>query len=895
MNVSKIEDNLQALIANLDEESFIYDLLLAYGLSKSAITRLKTGSYNVASSQGEVLWKKKVFFNKVVGQDLHAAIDGYRRDPSVTRHSPRFIIVTDFKTLLAVDTKTDDTLDIALAELNRHYDFFLPWAGREKAQVQIENPADVKAAGRMAQLYDEICKDNPYTTDAELHALNVFLCRLLFCFFAEDTEIFKEQACFTNALKNQTQEDGSDVSQHLERLFEVLSLPEDDPKRKKHPVFLQAFPYVNGGLFKDEFKAPQFSKKSRKLLMDSGDLDWSAINPDIFGSMMQAVVHRGQRASLGMHYTSVPNIMKVIEPLFLNELREELDKAEGDIKKLEKLHKRIQNIKVFDPACGSGNFLIIAYKELRRLEMNIFEAMREASGQQKFAVPMTQIQLTQFYGIEIDDFAHEIATLSLWLAEHQMNVEFKDAFGVVNPSLPLKPGGNIVCENATRIDWETVCPIGLNNEIYVLGNPPYQGSKLQSNKQKSDMDALFREIENYKNLDYISCWFYRGARYIQGNSTKLAFVTTNSICQGEQVSMLWPHIFRMGLEINFAYASFKWTNNAKNNAGVTCAIVSLSQSSKRQKALYVDGLKYQCENINAYLAAAPNVFIEKSNRPISNFPTITKGSKPIDDGNLIYSDEEYQKLILEYPIAKQYMRKMIGSSEYIQGFHRWCIWLNEETISEARTIKPFLERFHLVEKFRLESQRPATQELAKYPHRFAEVRHQDFTAIIIPEVSSERREYIPIGFVDSDTIITNLAFAVYNPETWIMGVVSSKMHMAWMRQVCGRLEGRYRYSSVLCYNTFPFPLISQKKQDNITTHVFDVLSEREKYPEKTLAELYEPNEMPDGLREAHRQLDIAVEQCYRIKPFTSDEERLEYLFKLYEEMTQSEQREHQHA
>jgi hypothetical protein len=888
MNVTKIEENLQALIANIDEESFIYDLLLAYGLSKSAITRLKTGSYNVASGNGEVLWKKKVFFKQVTGQDLHAAIDGYRREASIARHSPRFIIVTDFSTLLAVDTKTDDTLDIPLAELNRHYDFFLPWAGREKAQVQIENPADVKAAGRMAQLYDEICRDNPYNTDAELHALNVFLCRLLFCFFAEDTEIFKEQACFTNSLKNQTQEDGSDVSQHLERLFEVLSLPENDPKRKKYPAFLQAFPYVNGGLFKDEFKAPSFSKKSRKLLLDSGDLDWSAINPDIFGSMMQAVVHRGQRASLGMHYTSVPNIMKVIEPLFLNELREELDKAEGDIKKLEKLHNRIQNLKIFDPACGSGNFLIIAYKELRRLEMDIFQAMQDASGQQKFAVPMTSIQLTQFYGIEIDDFAHEIATLSLWLAEHQMNVEFKDAFGVVNPSLPLKPGGNIVCENSTRIDWETVCPIDKETEIYLLGNPPYLGSSNQDAKKKADMAVVFQGIQNYKNLDYIACWFLKGSKYIQGTKAQLAFVSTNSICQGEQVDLLWPHIFRKDIEISFAHRSFKWQNNAKHNAGVTVVIIGLRNTSKRAKPLYYGPLVQFVENITPYLSSGKNIIVRKRSQPISNLPEMTYGNKAVDGGNLILLPNEMKELISAYPDSHKFFKKLVGSNEFINGQERWCLWIPEDSLDEALKIPPIVSRIQLVKEMRLASRDAGANQLAQRPYQFRDFIATTTSSVIIPSVSSERREYIPAGFIDSNTVINNLAFAVYEAAPWIFAVISSKMHNVWVRAVAGRLEERIRYSNVLCYNTFPFPTISAKQQDMLTTHVFNIIEEREKHPEKTIAQLYDPDKMPAGLQEAHKQLDIAVEQCYRIKPFVSDEERLEYLFKLYEEMTNSE-------
>jgi len=898
MNVSKIEENLQALIANLDEASFIYDLLLAYGLSKSAITRLKTGSYNVANAQDEVLWKKKVFFKTVMGKDLHAAIDGYRRDTSVTRHSPRFILVTDFKTFLAVDTKTDDTLDIPIQELSRYYDFFLPWAGREKAPIQIENPADRRAAERMAVLYDEIFKDNPFNPEKEpkkAHALNVFLCRLLFCFFAEDTEIFKEQACFTNSLKNQTQDDGSEVRQHLERLFDVLSLKEDDPKRKKYPAFLQVFPWVNGGLFEKHLEAPQFSKKSRKLLLESGDLDWSAINPDIFGSMMQAVVHRGQRASLGMHYTSVPNIMKVIEPLFLNELREELEKAEGDIKKLEKLHKRIQNIKVFDPACGSGNFLIIAYKELRRLEMDIFQTMQDASGQQKIAVPLTSIKLTNFYGIEIDDFAHEIAILSLWLAEHQMNVEFKEAFGVINPSLPLKPGGNIVCKDATRTNWESICSKD-ESEIYLLGNPPYLGAGLQNEKQKSDMALVFEGIEGYKNLDYIACWFFKGAKYIRDTKIQLAFVTTNSISQGVQVSLLWPHIFSQGLEIGFAYQSFKWTNNAKGNAGVTCSIIGIRHKSNNYKYIFKDNIQSLANNINPYLVASKtNTILRKRSTPISNLPKMDRGNGPVDGGNLLLSSEEKKELLSKYPESGEFLRKIMGATEFTNGIERWCLWIEDSQLDKALKIPLIAERLKQVTKMRRNSPKLPTQKLASSPHRFGEIRHKDLNSIIAPRHGSDRREYMPFGFLSPDVIVSDAAQVIYTNEVYVFGVISSKIHLCWIKASCGKIKEDPRYSSLLGYNNFPIPNLSEKQKTNITTHVFDVLSEREKHPEKTIAQLYDPDEMPNGLREAHRQLDVAVEQCYRIKPFTSDEERLEHLFKLYEEMTQNEQKELQHA
>ncbi len=543
MNIEKIETTLQKLVANLIEETFIYDLLRAYRLPKASITRLQKGDYNKSVKPGEILWKKKLFFRKETTRDLHDLIDSMKSDLAITRYHPRFIIVTDFCNLLALDCKTGDTLDIAIKELGKHYDFFLPWAGMEKAQLQSENPADIKAAERMGRLYDILLKENPATDDAARHHLNIFLSRLLFCFFAEDTGIFSEDQ-FTRAIASHTVQDGSDLQRYLQKLFRVLSVED----RSKYPQYLQNFPYVNGGLFAEEHPVPQFGVRSRKIILECGKLNWKEINPDIFGSMIQAVVHSDQRANLGMHYTSVVNIIKVIEPLFLNDLHADLKKAGTSKKKLNRLLERLKNIRIFDPACGSGNFLIIAYKKLCQLEIEIFKHLY---GQQRSFRFLSNIKLSQFYGIELDDFAHETAKLSLWLAEHQMNLAFKEVFGDAKPTLPLQDGGHIVCDNATRLDREEVCPKDEGAEIYILGNPPYLGSSMQSKGQKEDMAAVFEGINGYKNLDYIACWFLVGARYIYNFNSQLAFVSTNSISQGEQVAMLWPHIFSLDFSAAF--------------------------------------------------------------------------------------------------------------------------------------------------------------------------------------------------------------------------------------------------------------------------------------------------------------------------------------------------------
>ena len=599
MNISQIESNVYALVSGLSSgvfstKNFLYELLLAYGHRSQSVTRLKSGERNLASRDNsarddEVIWKRHVYFKHVDGPELHSVIDQMRNEKLVATNKVRFVIVTNLDQLLAVDTKTSNTLDISLADLPKQFDFFLPWASMEKAVYQGENPADVKAAEKMAKLFDLIKGDNfdevsSLNTEA-LHNLNVFLTRILFCFFAEDTGIFADNQ-FSLAVKSHTHDDGSDVSEYLNRLFGVLNT--SGPDRGQLPDYLANFPYVNGGLFTDNIITPVFSRKSRRMLIECGDdLDWSNINPDIFGSMIQAVVHPDQRGGMGMHYTSVSNIMKVIEPLFLDDLYQELDKVERSVTKLQKLQQRLSHIKIFDPACGSGNFLIIAYKELRKLEMEVLKRLQELELEKtgQISQPFSVIKLSQFYGIELDDFAHEVAILSLWLAEHQMNVEFKDEFGEANPSLPLQKGGQIVAGNALIVDWSDVCPNSDTDQVFVLGNPPYLGDKMQSDAQKKELEEIFKGIKNSKAVDYITGWFLKASRYISGTD-QFSFVTTNSICQGIQVSLLWPHIFKNGLEIGFAHTSFSWSNSAKNNAAVICSIIGVRAVSTSAKYLF---------------------------------------------------------------------------------------------------------------------------------------------------------------------------------------------------------------------------------------------------------------------------------------------------------------------
>jgi hypothetical protein len=885
MNIAQIANNLQQLVKTFHAESFIYDLLLAYGQPRASIKRMQEGGLNLSKVEGEIAWKKKLFFKAVHGEDLHELIADLTKNGKALKHDPRFVVLTDYTHLLAIDTKTKDTLDIAILDIAKHFDFFLPWAGMEKAQYQNENPADVKAAEKMAKLYDDIKKDNPTTTSAEVHNLNVFLSRLLFCFFAEDTGIF-EKSQFTNAISSHTQQDGSDLNTYLDTLFEVMNT--EQSKRTNLPNYLNAFPYVNGGLFRNKHTAPTFTRKSRQTIIDCGELDWSAINPDIFGSMIQAVITPEHRGGLGMHYTSVPNIMKVIEPLFLHELYEEFETATSASsvsekkKKLNILLQRLWNIKIFDPACGSGNFLIIAYKELRKLEMKIFKAMN--------ILDYSEISLGNFYGIELDDFAHEVAILSLWLAEHQMNQVFFKEFGRTKPALPLKETGNIVHGNATRLDWEIVCPKTRNGgtepaEVYILGNPPYLGYVMQSEFHKSDMAHVFRKDCDYKKLDYISCWFYKSCLYFNNSlNHKVAFVSTNSITQGEQVSILWNLLFTLKIEIFFAHTTFKWNNNAKQNAGVSVVIVGLRKVTQSPKYLFTNKLKLQADNINSYLASAPNIIVEKRQRPISAFPIMMKGSQPTDDGNLLLSRIEKDTLIENYTELKRLIKPFIGAKEYIRGEDRYCIWIEEADLKLVNGIPEIKERLKKVILSRLKSTKESTKALAHIPHKFGEIRYFKKSGILVPTISSERREIIPIGIINENTIVSNTAQVVYDYPIYLFGIISSKMLLEWVKSVGGKFKTDYIFSSTLCYNTFPFPNITDIQKKELEKHVYNVLAEREAHSEKTLAQLYDPDKMPDGLREAHRQNDLAVERCYRSKPFESDEERLEYLFKLYELM-----------
>lgn len=885
MNSYEIEQNVKLIIENFSKENFLYDLLLAYGISKTSITRLKSGDFNLSKVEGEILYKKKIFFKQQPADKLLSSIESLAKEERILKHSPRFAVVTDYKNLVAKDLKLGKNLDISIKDLPNHYAFFLPLAGSEVYHSTNDNEADRNAAYKMAQLYDLLITQNPnvYNSKESIHNLNIFLSRLLFCFFAEDTEIFDGDSIFTNTLHQHTNENGSDTHLFLNRLFVRLNTE----NAKGFPAHLGQFPYVNGGLFRDKIDSPVFTAKARKILIELGELNWRDINPDIFGSMIQAVVIPEYRSDLGMHYTSVPNIQKLIKPLFLDALYEEFENCKT-IPQLRKLINRIAKIKFFDPACGSGNFLIITYKEIRLLEIKILQRIIDLSPTP--AMEFTSIQLSQFYGIELDDFAHEMAILSLWLAEHQMNKVFEEMlfdYGRSKLILPLKQAGQIVCANATRRDWKSVCPIKKGEEVYIIGNPPYLGSRNQNIEQKNDMNFTFHGVNDYKKLDYIACWFYIASAYIQNTNAKYAFVTTNSITQGEQVALLWPFIFRKNQEISFAHQSFKWTNNAKGNAGVAVVIIGIRNIDETEKFLYNQNHRQSVKNISPYLTNTSNLFILPRNNSLSNFPLMITGSGPGDDGNLILEIHEKEKLIAQNLKIERFVKKYVGAQELISNTYRYCIHVQKDKVEEAYKIKELVERFEKVKSFRLKSKKEGTKKKAKTPHFFDEDRYQKGEFILVPKVGSERREYLPIGYFDETYLPSNTTKVIYDAQPWLFGIITSKMHIVWVKAVAGRLKTDMQYSNTLCYNTFPFPDITLKQKENLNLYVFAILDERAKHPEKTMAQLYDPDKMPKGLKQAHEELDRAVEQCYRLQPFTSDTERLEYLFKLYEEMTKS--------
>ena len=886
-----------------------YQLLYSFGKSERDIERYKEGKGVLKTFDG-LLIKGLFCYRASSTMQLTNVLERLKQDQQVLKAAPKIIAVSDGKSILAYDLREKDTYENQLERLPSDFAFFYPLMDVERVHYVEESPADIKAAEKLAKLHDELRSYNEFRSDDDLHDLNIFISRLLFCFFAEDTGIFEENL-FTSSIQRYTKEDGSDLSDYLDESFNVMDI---SLRRNDIPSIVKQFPYVNGGLFSKHIQIPKMGAKARRIIIECGELNWKDINPDIFGSMIQAVVNPEERANQGMHYTSVPNIMKVINPLFLDELRGEYNKLnefyeqklqmknigalsvkqfyedlKPVIKKGDALLKRMSRMKFFDPACGSGNFLIITYKCLRFLEMDILALQRKCTPEGEILfVDNSVISLSQFYGIELLDFPHEVAMLSLWLAEHQMNTKLNEDFGVNTKALPLKNITQIVCGNACRIDWNTVCPHTPEEEVFIFGNPPYLGARNQSKEQKEDMNNAFGDIQ-HGVLDYICSWFYKAALYCRNdNNATFAFVSTNSITQGVQIPVLWEPIYALNQDIMFAYTTFPWSNNAKYNAGVSCVIIGVGNKDiKRQKVIYDSNNIMLVDKINPTITGKQSALVNSQSKSISRLKQMIKGSLPADDNNLTLYDVDKDSIVNEYPFAKKFIKDFVGAQELINGEKRYCIWVNDADSKEAIQIPPFAKRFERVKQMRLGSKKEVTKKLASIPYKFAEDRHRNNEALVIPVVSSERREYIPMGFVPEGTVVYYSAFAIYNATAIDFGIITSKIHMLWTKTTSGKLESRIRYSAQLCYNTFPFPKISAEKKQEIESAAEKVLITREYYPEKTLAELYDPDKMPQDLREAHAKLDDIVESCYPGYPFASDEARLECLFKLYEKMTKT--------
>ncbi|WP_026332071.1 DNA methyltransferase [Thioalkalivibrio sp. ALE16] len=918
VNQGKIMEGLETAVSGAGDE-FIYRFLELYDFPRATVTQLRkgTGNRNVADEPGAVALRNKLYFLPVpAGQSVSAAFDALLASGRIERHSMRFVFVTDFDTVMAFDRAMDDRVEFGFQEIPRQYSFFLPLAGQERVQMHTEAVADVKAADRMGRFCDLLRDRNPLDTPEDIHGLNVFLTRILFCLFAEDTGIFEKHQ-FTEAFLSHTAEDGSNAHLFLRELFQVLNEPERPGDR---PAHLAAFPYVNGGLFEQDLPVPKMAGRARRLLRDAGKLDWSEINPDIFGSMFQSVIDPEQRGSLGQHYTSPSNIMKVLRPLFLDGLHEDLKKAEGSPKKLNRLLERLHSLKVFDPAAGSGNFLITAYKELRRLEMAVFKALDRADtpeplipepqdemfdkpGQQPLMAPASQrniymsgIRLEQFYGIEIDDFAHEIALLSLWLAEHQMNLEFREEFGYAEPALPLKSSGSIALGDSLHLNWKKVCPVDSGAEVYVCGNPPFLGANGRSDEQNASMELVFSGFRKYRYLDFVASWFWKGAQYIRGTEAQCAFVSTNSICQGEQVAMLWPYILDLGVKIRFAYQTFAWKNSARGNAGVHVIVVGLTDGgaslARGDRTIYkfTEGeWRYQrVKNISPYLLEGTDTVVKSRSNPLVASSPMVYGNKPVDGGHLMLTTQEKDELIAAEPQAAKWIKRLLGADEFLKGKDRWCLWLVGATEQDIDAMPLVRGRVEKVREKRLQSRDAGARQLAENPHEFRDTNNPK-QYILVPRHTSERREYAPVGFFGSDVIAADSVQIIPDSTTYDFAILSTQMHMDWLRLVGGRLKSDYRYSGKLVYNTFPWPPATDRQRSEIEALGEEVLLAREETFEWTMAEMYDPDKMPDALRKAHRELDEAVERLYRAKPFRDQAERQEYLLARYEQLIQQEQ------
>ncbi|MHB2025887.1 MAG: class I SAM-dependent DNA methyltransferase [Elusimicrobiota bacterium] len=915
MNAVEIEEAISDLaLQPFDRNEFPFSFLAAFGNKDTTIKRLRKGDSNASDIPGGVLQRNNIHIAACQPGAVGETLKALRANPATAKAKAKFILATDGATLEAEDMNSGETIASPYPDFPNHFGFFLPLAGITTVKEIKDNPIDVRATGRLNKLYVELLRENPdWAKDARRAEMNHFMARLVFCFFAEDTDIFNSEGLFTRTVEQMSERDGSNTHEVMEVIFRTMNIKYADRSAAKLPNWASSFPYVNGGLFSGGTEVPRFTRMARIYLMHTGGLNWKQINPDIFGSMIQAVADDEERGALGMHYTSVPNILKVLNPLFLDDLRAQLD-ASGDNKaKLLNLRKRIARIRVFDPACGSGNFLVIAYKQMRAIEAKIKQCRGETHLR-------SEIPLTNFRGIELRDFPAEIARLALIIAEFQCDVLYRGQKDAIKEFLPLEAQNWIVCGNALHLDWLSVCPptgtgvkmvaddlfgtplnqaeIDFKNEggeTYICGNPPYLGSKWQTDAQKTDLGAIFDgRVKNWKSLDYVAGWFMKAADYGTKTKATSAFVSTNSICQGQQVSILWPLIFETKNQIIFAYTSFKWANLASHNAGVTVVIVGISNEVGPLKRLYslADGeatggveLK-EVQNINAYLAAAPNIEVQPKARPMRDLSAMQFGNHPYYGAALIFSTDEARKIIRDWPEAAHFIRPLYGSKEFIDAAPRACLWIQESEAEKVAAIPPVSERLQAVAKSRIAATKDvAAQKLASTPYRFREQVTAKISTLVIPRVSSENRPYLPVGLLGPECVVQEKAFAMYDAPLWNLAIIASRLHWVWIGTVCVRMRTDFSYSNTLGWNTFPLPLLTEQNKTDLTVCAEEILLAREAHFPATIADLYDPENMPDNLRRAHEKNDEVLERIYIGRRFKNDTERLEKLFNLYTRMT----------
>lgn len=907
MNAVEIEQAITDLAEQpFDAATFPYAFLEAFGNKATTIQRLRSGATN-KSDLGGVLQTNNIHIAVCGSGQVSDTLKALKASPATVKAKAKFVLATDGADFEAEDLTSGETVACVFKSFPDHFGFFLPLAGISTVRQISENAFDIRATSRLNRLYVELLKDNPDWGKAQRrHDMNHFMARLIFCFFAEDTDIFVGKGKFTETVAQMSARDSSNTHEVIGTLFLAMNTKREQRAAAKIPRWADDFPYVNGGLFSGNMDVPRFSKIARSYLLHVGGLDWTKINPDIFGSMIQAVAEDEERGELGMHYTSVPNILKVLNPLFLDDLRARLDEAGDNPRSLLNLRKRMAKIRVFDPACGSGNFLVIAYKSMREIEAKINTRRGEPDR-------ASDIPLTNFRGIELRDFPAEIARLALVIAEYQCDVLYRGQKLALAEFLPLHSENWITCGNALRLDWLSICPptgtgvkvqsddlfgtplaqaeIDFQNEggeTYICGNPPYLGNKLQSEEQKSDLSNVFKgRLEGWKSLDYVAAWLMKAADYGLQTSSASAFVVTNSICQGQQVSILWPSIFATGHAIEFAHTSFKWSNLASHNAGVIVIIVGLSNVPGKRKRLYTldaDGtaLERVCGNISPYLVDGPNLVVDARRVSPNNRATMLFGNMPRDGGHLLVSPEDKAGADKDDPIFRKYLRRFVGSEDFIQGKVRYCLWIEQDQWADAARSPAVAQRLEAVRAMRLSSKAGSTRDYAEAPYRFVQIQgNAQQSALIVPRHSSERRQYLPVGLLDARTVVADSAFALYDAPLWSLALIASRLHLVWIAAVCGKLKTDYRYSNTLGWNTFPIPTLTDKNKADLTRCAEEILLAREAHFPATIADLYDPEAMPENLRQAHERNDEVLERIYIGRRFRNDTERLEKLFSLY--------------